>query len=294
MKSEEQIRYDRQVRLWGKAMQQQLRQTAVCVYGMTPAVAEVTKNLVLAGVGSVTVEDAGAVDAGDLSANFLLQGHALGEERGKACVERLQALNPYVAVRFLSQMTGAGTLASGGAVSVTLLCIRNLADAVRDVCLQCRTGTDLVVLVAGLGQLTMGIFLSKWQPLSYEEQLNVLLTTNVSLRPAPFQRALLLMRMTECPEALPFFERLTFAMGVVARYNLSQLAREDVEHATSFSLQDQSGTAIEATVAGGILAQLIIRELSCMKDGPRDEIYSWVLCDSSNGTDVQVGYMHSP
>ncbi|RNF06803.1 ubiquitin activating enzyme [Trypanosoma conorhini] len=292
MNSEERIRYDRQVRLWGKATQQQLQQTAVRVCGVTAAVAEVAKNLVLAGVRSVAVEDAGAVDAGDLTANFLLQGHALGEARGQACVGRLQALNPYVAVDLTTEAAGAST--RGTAFAVALICVRNLDDAMLDVCHQRGTGIDLVVLVAGLGELTMGMFLSKRQSLSYEEQLKMLLATNVSLRPAPFQRALLRMRMTECPEELSFFARLTFARDIVARYNLSQLTREDVEQAASFPLRDQMGTAIEATVAGGILAQLIIREVSCMKDGPGDEIYSWVLCDSSKGIDVQVGHLHGP
>ena len=47
--------YDRQIRLWGAASQQKIFQARVLVYGMTGVGAEIVKNLVLAGVGEVTV-----------------------------------------------------------------------------------------------------------------------------------------------------------------------------------------------------------------------------------------------
>ncbi|EAN91146.1 ubiquitin activating enzyme [Trypanosoma cruzi] len=292
MNTEERIRYDRQVRLWGKATQQQLQQTAVRICGMTPAVAEVVKNLVLAGVCSVTVEDEAVLDDNDLKNNFLIQGHAVGERRGRASVGRLQSLNPYVAVHLSSPMGGEGIVRNGALFSVLIVGVQSLGDAVRSICLQRNAGTDLVVLVSSLGHLTMSIFLSRKLEISYEEQVLTLLTKNVSSRPVNFQRTLLLMRMSDCPEELPFFDRLAFAMEIVVRYNLLQLAREDVEFAASFSPRRHFGTAIEATVAGGTIAQHIIREISCVKEGPGDESYTWILCDNRNGTDIQVGHTY--
>jgi hypothetical protein len=47
--------YDRQIRLWGAASQQKIFEARVLVHGMTGVGAEIAKNLVLAGIGEVTV-----------------------------------------------------------------------------------------------------------------------------------------------------------------------------------------------------------------------------------------------
>jgi tRNA A37 threonylcarbamoyladenosine dehydratase len=47
--------YDRQIRLWGAASQQKIFEARVLVHGMTGVGAEIAKNLVLAGIGQVTV-----------------------------------------------------------------------------------------------------------------------------------------------------------------------------------------------------------------------------------------------
>ena len=61
--------------------------------------AEVSKNIVLAGVGSLDVHDATLTTPLDLSSNFMLGESDLGIARGAHADERLAPLNPYVRVR---------------------------------------------------------------------------------------------------------------------------------------------------------------------------------------------------
>ncbi|TPP40596.1 hypothetical protein CGC20_13905 [Leishmania donovani] len=65
MREAEAVRYDRQIRLWGKSTQQQLMHTSVALHGVAGAAAEAAKNLVLAGVRAVAVADEGLVTDAD-------------------------------------------------------------------------------------------------------------------------------------------------------------------------------------------------------------------------------------
>ena len=56
------------------------------------------KNVILAGVRSVTVQDKKKVDKVDLSAQFYLTEEDIGKNRAEACRDKLQELNTAVAV----------------------------------------------------------------------------------------------------------------------------------------------------------------------------------------------------
>jgi ubiquitin-activating enzyme E1 len=58
----------------------------------------IAKNLVLAGVRSVTVHDNEPVQLSDLSAQFYFTQADIGRNRSEVCVPRLAELNPYVSV----------------------------------------------------------------------------------------------------------------------------------------------------------------------------------------------------
>ncbi|GJP36425.1 hypothetical protein CLOM_g20934 [Closterium sp. NIES-68] len=66
--------YDRQIRVWGVEAQQRIGSARLLVIGMSAVMAETCKNLVLAGVGSLTLLDAGLPPTqADLDSNFLLR-----------------------------------------------------------------------------------------------------------------------------------------------------------------------------------------------------------------------------
>ncbi|KAJ2360152.1 E1 ubiquitin-activating protein aos1, partial [Coemansia sp. RSA 2607] len=58
--------YDRQIRLWGLAAQGLLRQSTVKIYGIKTLTLELSKNLVLAGVGSLILIDPTPINEKDL------------------------------------------------------------------------------------------------------------------------------------------------------------------------------------------------------------------------------------
>lgn len=60
------------------------------------------KNLILAGVKSVTLHDEGSVELWDMSSNFVFTEKDLGKNRALASVQKLQELNNAVTVLTLT------------------------------------------------------------------------------------------------------------------------------------------------------------------------------------------------
>ena len=96
--------YSRQLYVLGHKAQRSLSASAILLIGLSGLGAEVSKNLVLAGVGSLDVHDPTPATLTDLSSSFLLQNDDLGFARGKKAAERLAPLNPYVRVRSLDAL----------------------------------------------------------------------------------------------------------------------------------------------------------------------------------------------
>eukprot|EP01080_Neovahlkampfia_damariscottae_P011614 gene11614-4856_t len=88
--------YDRQIRLWGIDAQQRMSKTRILVHGMKGISAEVCKNLVLSGVGNVTIMDDEVTEYSDLGSQFLINENNVGKNRAEVCLENLQKLNPLV------------------------------------------------------------------------------------------------------------------------------------------------------------------------------------------------------
>ncbi|XVF49586.1 hypothetical protein PTKIN_Ptkin04bG0024700 [Pterospermum kingtungense] len=93
--------YDRQIRVWGADAQRRLSKSQILVYGMKGTVAEFCKNIVLAGVGSVTLVDDRVVTEEALSANFLIvpdENLYNGKTLAEVCCDSLKEFNPMVRV----------------------------------------------------------------------------------------------------------------------------------------------------------------------------------------------------
>ncbi|CAK7213247.1 E1 ubiquitin-activating protein aos1 [Sporothrix curviconia] len=71
--------YDRQIRLWGMRAQEKLRSANVLLVTMRALGNEVAKNLVLAGIGSLTIADHENVTEENLGAQFLLATPSAGD-----------------------------------------------------------------------------------------------------------------------------------------------------------------------------------------------------------------------
>eukprot|EP01060_Flectonema_neradi_P030284 TRINITY_DN4366_c1_g1_i1.p1 TRINITY_DN4366_c1_g1~~TRINITY_DN4366_c1_g1_i1.p1 ORF type:complete len:548 (+),score=83.36 TRINITY_DN4366_c1_g1_i1:49-1644(+) len=92
--SEKETRYDRGVRLWGSEGQKALEDGHICLVGATGAGCETLKNLILPGVGKVTIVDPSTVTDRDLGRNFFVTRSAVGSSRAETCRELLSELNP--------------------------------------------------------------------------------------------------------------------------------------------------------------------------------------------------------
>lgn len=88
--------YDRQLRTWGVKVQENLRRANVLLIGIKALGTEIAKNLVLAGVGTLTVLDGEVVSEEDLGSQFLVNESQIGQNRAVAALPELQKLNPRV------------------------------------------------------------------------------------------------------------------------------------------------------------------------------------------------------
>ncbi|XP_004346370.2 aos protein [Capsaspora owczarzaki ATCC 30864] len=73
--------YDRQIRLWGLDAQKRMRSARVLLAGLTGLGVEVAKNIVLAGIKSITLLDGAVTTDADLTAQFYLGVESLGLNR---------------------------------------------------------------------------------------------------------------------------------------------------------------------------------------------------------------------
>ncbi|XP_049268908.1 ubiquitin-like modifier-activating enzyme 1 [Rhipicephalus sanguineus] len=76
-----------------------MAQSDVLISGMGGLGVEIAKNIILAGVRSVTIHDEAVCTAGDLSSQYFLGEDTIGENRASACEASLAQLNQYVQVK---------------------------------------------------------------------------------------------------------------------------------------------------------------------------------------------------
>jgi len=91
--------YDRQIRLWGLDAQKRLRASRVLVAGIKGLGCEVVKNLVLAGINSLTMIDHENLTKEDGDSQFLAPRDKVGSNRAEASLERVRQLNPGVEIK---------------------------------------------------------------------------------------------------------------------------------------------------------------------------------------------------
>ena len=86
-------RYDRQLRLWGDKGQASLESAHVCLINASAVGSETLKNLVLPGIGKITVVDSNKISGKDLGQNFFVDNESLGEFRANRVKDLLLEMN---------------------------------------------------------------------------------------------------------------------------------------------------------------------------------------------------------
>ncbi|QSZ30552.1 hypothetical protein DSL72_000106 [Monilinia vaccinii-corymbosi] len=90
--------YDRQIRLWGVQAQEKIRNANVLLITMKALANEIAKNLVLAGIHSLTIVDHAPVTEADLGAQFFISDSDIRTNRAEAAAPQVRKLNPRVNV----------------------------------------------------------------------------------------------------------------------------------------------------------------------------------------------------
>ncbi|CAM9469670.1 unnamed protein product, partial [Phaeothamnion confervicola] len=93
--------YSRQLYVMGKSAMLKMGKANVLVSGLSGLGAEIAKNVILAGVRSVTLHDDTPVRLEDLSSSYCAAEGDVGRPRAEAALPRLRGLNPHVEVRLL-------------------------------------------------------------------------------------------------------------------------------------------------------------------------------------------------
>ncbi|XP_051125849.1 NEDD8-activating enzyme E1 regulatory subunit AXR1-like [Andrographis paniculata] len=101
--AEPKTKYDRQLRIWGEQGQASLEKSSICLLNCGPTGSETLKNLVLGGVGSITVVDGSKVEIGDLGNNFMVDESSVGQSMAKTVCAFLQELNDAVKAKFIEE-----------------------------------------------------------------------------------------------------------------------------------------------------------------------------------------------
>ncbi|KAK2964401.1 putative Ubiquitin-activating enzyme E1 2 [Blattamonas nauphoetae] len=91
--------YSRQTLTYGKDGQQSLKVSSVLIDGLDGVGAEIAKDLILSGVGSVFLRDSQTTTISDLSTHFYLRKEDIGKNRVKASIHRFEKLNPLVSIK---------------------------------------------------------------------------------------------------------------------------------------------------------------------------------------------------
>uniref|UniRef100_A0A8C9SEE6 E1 ubiquitin-activating enzyme n=1 Tax=Scleropages formosus TaxID=113540 RepID=A0A8C9SEE6_SCLFO len=90
--------YSRQLYVLGHEAMHHMKKADVLIAGMRGLGVEIAKNVILAGVKSVTVQDEGIASWEDLSSQFYLEESSIGQNRAQCSLSKLLKLNPYVTV----------------------------------------------------------------------------------------------------------------------------------------------------------------------------------------------------
>ncbi|NP_001080185.1 ubiquitin-activating enzyme E1 [Xenopus laevis] len=90
--------YSRQLYVLGHDAMKRMQNSNVLISGMSGLGVEIAKNIILAGVKSVTIHDQHNTDWADLSSQFYLRESDIGKNRAEVSHPRLAELNTYVPV----------------------------------------------------------------------------------------------------------------------------------------------------------------------------------------------------
>ncbi|KAK1304751.1 NEDD8-activating enzyme E1 regulatory subunit [Acorus calamus] len=146
-------KYDRQLRIWGEQGQAALEKASICLLNCGPTGSEALKNLVLGGIGSVTIVDEFKVEMNDLGNNFLVDASSVGQSRAKCVCTFLQELNDAVKAKFIQESPERllETNPSFFSQFTLIIATQLLEDSILKLDKICREGNVMLVIARSYG-----------------------------------------------------------------------------------------------------------------------------------------------
>ena len=95
-------KYDRQTRLWGEGQILICAAKLLCLNSDSCS-SEILKNLILSGIGEVTIVDDAKISSDDIKNNFFVDSEDVGKLRGEIILKNLLELNPDVKGSFINK-----------------------------------------------------------------------------------------------------------------------------------------------------------------------------------------------
>ena len=295
--SDEKLRYDRQIRLWGSATQKQLHDTAIVSVGIDGVVSETLKNLVLAGVGSVSLWAPTPCSVSMSRATHLITHQDVIEALPlhDAISGSLKELNPHVVVSTRCERDYRSLPAYDKRCVVLIS-----SDGVFNLDMQAFSSEALMVIVFALGPITLCQCLGGSDLQEGATLLDILrgvFTRNIALKPRWYVLAALtiLTRAAMVDETVgaSVVERLPAALHhcLLAAERLGlKLADDDVQSILDLTLSPSVGRAVEASIGGGHIAQqLISRIAGGGESGSCPPTFEWVVVSTIAGPECLVG-----
>jgi ubiquitin-activating enzyme E1 len=102
--------YSRQIYVMGMDAMKKMSASSVLISGIGGLGVEIAKNIILAGVKQVTIQDTKSVTLEDLAGNFYVTEESIGMNRAKASLSSLTNLNRYVTVNATSEPLDEGLI----------------------------------------------------------------------------------------------------------------------------------------------------------------------------------------
>lgn len=94
--------YSRQLYVLGHDAQRKLTASSALIIGLNGSGVEAAKNIVLAGISTISLYDPTPTTFNDLASNFYLTEEDIGFGRASVCVKKLSELNPYVKINVIT------------------------------------------------------------------------------------------------------------------------------------------------------------------------------------------------
>eukprot|EP00698_Gefionella_okellyi_P019655 TRINITY_DN6056_c0_g1_i1.p1 TRINITY_DN6056_c0_g1~~TRINITY_DN6056_c0_g1_i1.p1 ORF type:complete len:1024 (-),score=266.31 TRINITY_DN6056_c0_g1_i1:669-3740(-) len=91
--------YSRQLLVYGASAMQRMSKSNVLVSGMSGVGVEIAKNIALAGVGTLTVQDTEVAQIIDQGSQYYISAEDIGKNRAEVSARKLSELNPYTNVK---------------------------------------------------------------------------------------------------------------------------------------------------------------------------------------------------